>query len=174
MAGVPDVEGRHARTRPLVTQQRVNVRGIREVVGAFRQIDRDLPKELQKKFKAVADHVVGVAQQKMPFVSGEAARSLRPRATQRGAGIAFPAGGTPWQGVKADYYPWLDFGGTTGKGHVSNGHNGFGGSVKRARVKGGRYLYPAIGESKEFIRDHVDDAIEDVAKHAGFTTTGHV
>lgn len=143
---------------------RVNVRGLRELSAAFRAVGNGLPKELQGKLKAVADHVVGVAQQKMPFRTGEAARSLRPRATQKGAGIAYPKGGTPWQGEKADYYPWLDFGGTTGKGH----------SVKRPVIKGGRYLYPAIGESKAFIAEHVDDAIETTAERAGFTTTGHV
>lgn len=154
---------------------RVNVRGIKELSAAFRKIDHDLPKEFQKALKKVADHVVGVAQQKMPFQTGEAARSLKPRATGRGnASIVFPGGGLPWRGVKADYYPWLDFGGTTGKGHISNGHNGFGGSVKRSRIKGGRYLYPAIAESKEYIRGAVDDAVEDVAHKAGFITTGHL
>jgi len=152
----------------------VNVRGLREVAGAFRAVGHGLPKELQQGLKKVADHVIGTAQQRMPFGTGEAAASLRPRATQRGAGIAFPAGGTPWQGVKADYYPWLDFGGTTGRGHVSNGHNGYGGSIKRDRVKGGRYLYPAIAESREYIAEQVDIVVERISKEAGFTTTGHI
>ncbi len=142
----------------------VNVRGVRELAGAFRQIDSTLPKELQKGFKGVADHVVGVAQQRMPFITGTAARSLRPRATQKSAGIAFPGGGPGSRDDKAGYYPWLDFGGTTGRGH----------GISRKRVEGGRYLYPAIGESKEYIREAVDDVIEGTAKHAGFTTTGHV
>jgi hypothetical protein len=152
----------------------VTVRGIGEVVRAFREVDRDLPKELQKRFKAVATHVVGVAQRRMPYSTGTAARSLRPRATQKGAGIAFPAGGRDSATDKAGYYPWLDFGGTTGRGHQGSGHDTFGGAIKRERITGGRYLYPAIGESKEYIREATDDAIEDTAKDAGFTTTGHV
>ena len=120
--------------------------------------------------KDIADHVVGVAQQRMPFRTGEAAKSLKPRATQRGAGIAFPQGGAPWRGEKADYYPWLDFGGSTGRGHVANGHNGYGGSIVRPIVKGGRYLYPAIAESKDFIESNMNAAIEFVAKKAGFET----
>ncbi len=142
----------------------VQVRGIPELVRAFKAVDSELPKELRKRFKAVADHVVGVAQQRMPFVSGTAARSLKPRATQKGAGIAFPGGGPGSATDKAAYYPWLDFGGTTGRGH----------SIKRGRIKEGRYLYPAIGESKRYIGDATDDAIEETVKDARFTTTGHI
>jgi hypothetical protein len=148
----------------------VKVLGIRELSTAFKAVDSTLSKEMRLSLKAVADHVVGIAQQKMPFQSGTAASSLKPRATAKGAGIAFPDGGTPWRGVKADYYPWLDFGGTTGKGHAASGHNGFGGGVVRPIVKGGRFLYPAIAESKEYISSEVDKAVQTVAKDAGFDT----
>lgn len=151
----------------------VKVTGLREVQAAFKQVDAALPKELRLRMKDIASHVVGVAQQRMPFESGEAARSLKPRATQRGAGIAFPQGGTPWRGVKADYYPWLDFGGSTGKGHVANGHNGYGGSVKRTIVKGGRFVYPAIADSREYIAEELDKGIVDVAQRAQFETDGN-
>ncbi len=145
-----------------MTQGRVEVRGLRELSSAFRAVDRDLPKQLRVEFKGIAEHVIGVAQGKMEFGGGEAANSLRPRATQKGAGIAFPAGGKPWEGVKAAYYPWLDFGGTVGKGR----------RVKRDRVKGGRYVYPAIAESGKEIAEQVDDAVETVAERARFTTRG--
>lgn len=150
-------------------ETRVEVRGLRDLSRAFKQVDADLPKELRDEMKAIADHVVGVAQQRMPFRTGTAARSLKPRATQRGAGIAFPGGGDRG---KAAYYPWLDFGGTTGRGHVSNGHNGYGGSITRQRIAGGRYLYPAIAESKGYIAEAVDDAVVKVAKGAGFEVRG--
>ncbi len=157
------------------TSVRVNVSGIKEVAQAFQAVDDRLPKELQKDLKRVADHVIGVAQQRMPYDSGTAAHSLKPRATGRGtASILFPAGGPDSRGDKDGYYPWLDFGGTTGRGHVANGHNGFGGAIKRTRVKGGRYLYPAIAESQQYISDAVDDSIERLAKEAGFDTEGHV
>jgi len=138
----------------------VEVRGLRELQGAFRTIDRDLPKELRLHLKDIATHVVGVVQQRMPFGTGEAARSVKPRATQRGAGIAFPAGGKPWRDVKADYYPWLDFGGKVGRGR----------SIVRPVVKGGRYIYPAIAESRGYIETEVNAAVEVVAEHAGFET----
>ncbi len=144
---------------------RVNVSGISEVSGAFKQVDARLPKELQKKLKAVADHVIGVAQQKMPYQSGAAETSLKPRATGRGsASILFPAGGPDSAHDPVGYYPWLDFGGKTGRQH----------GIKRPVIKGGRYLYPAIAESQAYISNAVDDAIETLAKEAGFDTEGHV
>jgi hypothetical protein len=163
---------------------RVEVTGLRELQGAFKQLEGNLPKELRVSFKALADHVVGVAQQRMPYISGEAAKSLRPRATQRGASIAFPAGGRPWQGEVGGYYPWLDFGGTTGRGRVAaggytNAKGKFvnshakatrGGAINRPVIKGGRYLYPAIAASADFLTTGVDHSIESVAKHAGFDT----
>ncbi len=153
----------------------VRVTGVPELAAAFRSINGDLPKELQRGFKKIADHVIGVAQQKMPFRTGTAEKSLHARATARGvASILYPAGGPFSAYDKAGYYPWLDFGGTTGRGHVANGHNGFGGSIKRERVKGGRYLYPAIAESQGYISDAVDQVIETVARENGFATEGHV
>lgn len=150
--------------------QRYEVRGLPELNRAFRQVDSDIPKGLKVAFFAIAQRVVGIVQQRMPFRTGEAAGRIRARSSQKGAGIAFPDGGTPWRGVKADYYPWLDFGGTTGRGHIANGHNGFGGSISRPRVKGGRYIYPAIAESHEFLGQEAEKAIDEAAHRAGFIT----
>ena len=143
-----------------MSSQGIEIRGLRELQGAFRKIDPDLPKNLRLAMKAMAERVVTRAQGKMPHVSGEAASSLKPRATQRGAGIAYPSGGTPWKGVKADYYPWLDFGGATGRG----------GSIKRRVVKGGRYLYPAIAEARPDLARDAEAAVTNAARGAGFET----
>ncbi len=151
----------------------LRVRGLSEVTRAFRQVDKSLNKELVRGFKDVARHVVDVARRKMEFGPGEAMSSIKPRATQKGAGIARPEGGRPWKGEKADYYPWLEWGGSTGRGHKDR--VGGSGAIQRPFVgHDGRYLYPAIGESKEFIRQAVDEDVERVVKRAGFTTTGHV
>ena len=88
----------------------IQVRGLREVQSAFRKVDKELPKAFKQEFLGIAQKVVGGVQQKVPKVTGAAAGSVRPRATQRGAGIAFGGNAAP-------YFPWLDFGGTTGKGH---------------------------------------------------------
>jgi hypothetical protein len=134
---------------------RLEVRGLKELSAAFAAVDRDIPKELQVELKAVAEHVADTARGKMPYLSGVARAALRPRATGRGsAGIAFPKGG-PGTGQEKDaYYPWLDFGGHVGRKHA----------IARDRVKGGRYLYPAIAESQDYIAEKVYDAVEHVAR----------
>lgn len=139
----------------------VKVTGLRELATAFRQIDSELPKEMRKSFMAISQHVVGLVQQRMVIRSGRAAGSVKARATPRGASIA--AGGTA-----APYYPWLDFGGSVGRGHKEGVP--WSGSVRRATQKGGRYLYPAIAEARPEIEAGVDAAVEKTARSAGFDT----
>jgi hypothetical protein len=145
----------------------VEVIGLRELTTALRQVDKALAKDLRGAFKAIADHVVGVAQQRMPFGSGTAAKSLKPRSTDRGATINFPRGGPGSRDDKAAYYPWLDFGGSVGRGRKPG--VAWSGSITRDAIPGGRYLYPAIGESREYIATEVDKAIGEIARKAGFT-----
>lgn len=157
----------------------VVIKGAAEFSRAIKKVNSDLPKEMQKAFKKIADHVVGEAQQKMPFVSGTAARSLKPRATGRGrAFIQFPAGGPDSGGDKDGYFPWLDFGGgkagavgITSSSPVAHARHT--GGFKRPVKSGGRYLYPAIAESKGYISDSVDDALKHLIVSAGFDTEGH-
>lgn len=145
----------------------VHVTGIPELARALKSVDKDLYRELRLGMKGIADHVVGVAQQKMPYRTGTAAGSLRPRATAKGAAIAFPGGEDTGP---RDYYPWLDFGGTTGHGHQI-GRAGSG-SVVRPIIKGGRYLYPSIAESRDEIGERTYDLIEKVARNNGFEVRG--
>jgi len=142
----------------------VRVTGIKELNSAFRKLDSSLNKELRASFMSIADQVAGKVQQRMPFDSGAAVRSVKAGATQRGAYIA--AGDTK----SAPYYPWLDFGGSVGPGHIPG--VAWSGSVKRSMPKGGRYLYPAIVDSKQLIEDAALDAIDDAALGAGFEVRG--
>ena len=145
----------------------VHVTGIPELSRALKAVDAALYKELRLGMKRIADHVVGKAQQRMPFDTGTAAKSVRPRATAKGAAIAFPRGGDRG---KPDYFPWLDFGGSTGRGHRVG--QAWSGSIVRDTPKGGRYIYPAIGESRDYIGREAYDLIEDVAHRNGFETRG--
>lgn len=137
----------------MVVAARVEVRGLRELSGAFRQIDVNLQRQLKTELMAVAQMVAGRAAAKVPKVSGAAAASITPRSSVRGAGIAF--GGT-----RAPYYPWLDFGGRVGRRK----------SIYRDMIQGGRYVYPAIGESRDDIEEGVEEAVNKAAKAAGFET----
>lgn len=141
----------------------VEVRGIRELATAFKKIDSDLPDEFKVAFLGIAERVVSKAQSGVPTISGRAAGSIKPRATTRGASVAF--GGTA-----APYFPWLDFGGTTGRGHGTGG----GGSIMRpwlGRPNGeGRYVYPAISSERDNTAAAAEKAVTDVAARAGFET----
>lgn len=145
----------------------VKITGLRELSAAFKRIDTDLPKELQAELKKVAEHVVGATQQRMPHRTGRAQRSVKARASTRGASIAA-------YGTAAPYGHWLDFGGSVGRGHVPGVP--WSGAIKRewrgVPRGSGRYLYPAIAESRDAIEEDVDDAVAKVAKRAGFETKG--
>jgi hypothetical protein len=133
----------------------IRVRGLKELQGAFRTIDGELPKELRVEFKAIAMSVAEKAARDVPRLTGAAARSIKPRATQKGFGLA--AGGD-----KAPHYPWLDFGGRVGRNR----------SIARPVIAGGRYLYPTIAENREEIGEATDAAIKRAVARAGFDQEG--
>jgi len=147
----------------------VKVEGLRELARGFKELEDDLPKALKGELLKVADAAAGMVQQRMPFVSGDAARSVKPRSSTAGASIAVG-------GRAAPYYPWLDFGGSTGRGH----RPGVGGSgaIKRewlgANVisPAGRYLYPAIVEHREEIEEAALEAVERASRKADFEVRG--
>lgn len=132
---------------------KVEVRGIRQLTSALKKMDGDLDKELKSAFRAIAETVSAAAAGKVPKQTGRAASSIKPRSSTRGASIAF--GGT-----RAPYYPWLDFGGRVGKNK----------SISRPFIKEGRYVYPAIREEGDLIRAKTDEALERLARAAGFET----
>ena len=134
---------------------KVEVRGIRELSSAFRRVDAELPKQLKTAFLKIAERVVSVAQSGVPVLTGRAAASIKPRASTRGAGIAFG-------GSAAEYFPWLNFGGRVGRG----------GSIVRERVEPDRYIYRAVSSQKEETAAAADEAVKDVARRAGFETKG--
>lgn len=136
----------------------VQVKGLREVASALRSVDKALPKQLREEFLPIARQVAGDAASRVPRDSGKAARSIKPRASQRGAGIAFG-------GPSAPHYPWLDFGGSTGKGHRPGVADS--GSVKRDFIPGGRYVYPAIMANEEDIVQAAGDAPVNLARKHG-------
>jgi len=157
----------------------LRVQGLDETVRAFKHLRGETPKGLAKAMRKIADHVVGVAQQRMPFVSGVAEKSLKPKGTQKGASITFPRGGPDSGHDKDGYYPWLDFGGgkAGARGITASSpiaHAKYTGGFKRPVYSKGRYLYPAIAESGPYISDAVDDIMEHLIKGDGFDTTGHV
>jgi hypothetical protein len=154
----------------------LRVVGLPELHRALRAMGHDMDREFSRGMRLIADRVIERAQGKMPYITGTAARSLKPVSVRGGgAGIKFPGGGPGSATQVAGYYPWLDFGGGlygargvtsfSPVAHVKNHSQLF----KRAKVEGGRYLYPSIGQSTDFIADTLGDLIEKVAHGQQFT-----
>lgn len=144
---------------------RVEVKGLAELSKAFKAVDEDVASGMKDAFLGIAREVVGTAQQRMPHNTGRAQSSVKPRATAKGAGIAFG-------GNKAPYMPWLDFGGSVGRGHQPG--QAWSGAIKRdwrGKPGGmGRYVYPAISDSKDEIIKAVEELVEDAARKHSFET----
>ena len=147
----------------------VVVTGIPELMRALKATDADLYKATRTEFKSIAKHVVAGAQAKMEFGAGTAAASVKAGGGIRGAWISFPRGAGRGD---VDYYPWLDFGGGNPQGRGVTPSRARSLSMRRPFIKEGRYIYPAIAESTEFIIDTAADTIERVAKSNGFDVRG--
>ena len=158
----------------------VEVEGLFELRRALRAFAPGSQKNLQKRFKAIAVEVAGRARGKVPvsgaktqpkrstsgwpfFPSGSAAKSVRARATQTSAIVI--AGGP-----KAPYYPWLEWGGSTGRGHEPRRG---GGAIPRTWLgaggmsEWGRYIYPTIQDMSGEITDSVKGALADTKRETG-------
>ena len=142
------------------------VEGLIAMKKAFRAANDGTQKAIGRRLKEVATLVASEVAGRVPVRSGRAASSVRALATQESASVA--AGG-----AKAPYYAFLDFGGSTGRGHVSGAADS--GSVKRewygAGGSGsgeGRYLYPAIRDMSDVIARETGEAIHEALHDAGF------
>lgn len=128
----------------------VNVTGLRDLGKALAALETQAPQPLREVMKDIANDVVQDAARRVPHKSGRAASSYKARGGVKGASIAFG-------GSRAEYAPWLDFGGRVGRNK----------SVNRKFIKGGRYLYPAIGDNLEHVQARVVAAINDLTRKYG-------
>lgn len=127
------------------------IHGLKEYKAALRQIDKQLGGELRKGLNEVAQVVVDAARPKVPRRTGRARDSMKAGSSQNAAQIK--VGGT-----KAEYYPWLDFGGAVGRNK----------SIKRPFIKKGRYVYPAADAKHDAIVDKLEDVLGVLTRKAGF------
>lgn len=130
----------------------IKIKGLKEFQKAIKSADSELPKVLRQVLNTAADSITNEAKSRVPVRSGRAMRSLKSKSTQTMARVG---GG----GARAPYYPWLDFGGSVGKG----------GSVRRPLKKRGRYLYYAYFKQRDSgkFEKLLEDGLRDVARRAG-------
>lgn len=131
-------------------KERVAVKGLSEFRKGLKALDRDLPKGLRIALNESATYLVDTARPLIPRRSGDAAGSLKARSTQTAVRVGVG-------GRKAPYYPWLDFGGKTGRNK----------SVKRPFLKEGRYLYPTLRDNRGKFERILETALTNVARQAG-------
>ncbi|WP_433117093.1 HK97 gp10 family phage protein [Micromonospora sp. CA-246542] len=129
---------------------KVGIEGLSEFNRGLRKLDKEAPKGLRLALNDVAGLLVTKTQPRIPKRTGNAAASLKARSTRTSARVAVG-------GRKAPYYPWLDFGGKTGRKR----------SVDRPFYKEGRYLYPTLREIRPQIETALQEALTDVARSAG-------
>lgn len=129
----------------------------RELVKALKEVDKELPKELRRGFLKIAARVAGDVAQKLPKgPSGNLSKKVRPRASQRGAGITWPRTSIPYAG-------FIEFGNVTGRG----GGVGPGDSHPRPFRQEGRYIFPTVEAQRDRIVGEIEDVIAGVIKKAG-------
>lgn len=146
----------------------VKVFGMAEVGRALKQVsDKVAGDGLKAALFGIAGKVAARARGSLPGGSGKAAGSILPHSTTRGASVSFG-------GQAAPYLPWLDFGGSVGRGHKPG--SAWSGAIKREwmgrPVGEGRYVYPAISGEREATLDAVLEAIAQAARHAEFEVRG--
>lgn len=128
----------------------IAVSGLRELSRSLSKVDAESAKQLRIVFNEAAELVITTARPRIPRRSGKAAGSLKTKSTRTAVRVAFG-------GPKAPYYPWLDFGGRTGRRK----------SVVREFITDGRYVYPAYYQRRPDIIVAMQEGIERVARGAG-------
>lgn len=133
-----------------MTQPTITVRGLKEFSKALRKLDAEAAKGIRLVNNEAAEIVVAKARPRIKRVTGRAAGSLKLRSTRTLVRIS--AGGP-----RAPYYPWLDWGGRTGIRR----------SVVRPFLKQGRYIYPALHESRAEVQSAMERGLTRIARQAG-------
>lgn len=132
-------------------EYKVQITGLREFESALKKLDAGLMPELKAQFLGIANRIAGIIAGKVPVLTGAAAGSVTAHGTLKGAQIT--AGG-----ARVPYYPWLDFGGSVGRGKAN----------LRPFVPEGRYMFPVIHSEREATEAAAKDALRIVARSAGF------
>lgn len=131
-------------------EAKVSIDGLAEFNRGLRKLDSEAPKGLRIALNSAADVLIARTQPLIPRRTGRAAKSLVARSTRTSARVAVG-------GRRAPYYPWLDFGGKTGRNK----------SVDRPFYREGRYLYPTLRRVRPEIERQLGQALVAVARDAG-------
>lgn len=140
----------------------LRVEGLNDLAKRLKGLDPEFHKALRPALNDAAEIVVKIARPLVPVRTGKGRKSIKVSSTSKEARVA--EGGT-----SAPYMPWLDYGGTVGRGRVGkSGNAGFvAGSTKRPFIKEGRYVYPAYRSQRHNIVRLLDKRLNAVVEAAG-------
>ena len=144
----------------------IRVTGLRETRDALRAVDRQLANQLRGKLLKIANSVAQDIRPKVPALTGAARKSVKAKASQLSASIA-------WGSDSVPYFAWLDFGGSVGRGHQPG--KAWSGATRRewrGMPGAGRYVYPTIYEHRAQSEQMLGEAIEELSRKAGFEVKG--
>lgn len=131
-------------------EAKIRVEGLAAFNRGLRKLDTEAPKGLRIALNGAAELLIDRTRPLIPKRTGAARASLKAQSTRTSARVAVG-------GRKAPYYPWLDFGGKTGRNR----------SVDRRFYTDGRYLYPTLGRMRSEIEKALGAALTQVARDAG-------
>ena len=129
---------------------KIGIDGLAQFNRSLRQVGPEAPKKLRLALNSVSDLLVTRTVPTIPTRTGAARRSMKARSTRTSARVAVG-------GRLAPYFPWLDFGGRTGRNR----------SVERPFYKDGRYVFPTLKKITPEVQDKLRDSLDDVARAAG-------
>lgn len=126
-----------------MSDDRITVTGLNELLRALRHLDKEFPKQLRGHLKGIAERVAEQVRAKLPRVSGHMAENTTARATQKSAGISWR--NTPYAGP-------VEFGGyPSGREYVAKG----------------RYIFPTVEAERSEIELELEAALVEVIDAAG-------
>lgn len=129
---------------------RVSVEGLAELNRSLRRLDNEAPKALRVALNSSADELVRKIKDQIPTRKGKARGSIKTASTRTEVRIRFG-------GPRAPYYPWLDFGGRTGRKK----------KTVRPFYREGRYIYPTIRRERGAFQASLQTALSNLLHDVG-------
>lgn len=133
---------------PLI--EAIRVEGLAQLSRSLKRLDSDLPKALRLAANEAAAVVVDAARADVPRRTGRAAGSIRASSTRTAARVTSGGKRAPW-------FPWLDYGGRTGRRKATH----------RPFISDGRYVYPAFYANRDRVEQVLSTALNKVIADSG-------
>lgn len=141
----------------------LRIDGLRDLQKTLKDLDGESQKELRTTLNLAAEIVVKGAKRRAPVRSGALQKSIKVASSQREARVQEGSARVPYAG-------WIDFGGSTGRGHRPRTPNS--GAIKRPFYADGRLVYPAYYAQQANITALLEKRLAQLITKHGLEVTG--